>query len=249
MIPNSQEHSLARLDAVAKLMDGAFVIPGTSIRMGLDGIIGFIPGIGDVVSGIVSSYLIWEARRLGAPKWLIARMIANTATQLKPSTELPKAIEGLTFTFGARASTSGRVFPEHFLRQAFPGKTPEQIFSRVGFSGDHSRTLQLVQSGAFQVGVMDSIVWKSEIKAGNVDPKQVSVIWESPPFPDYHWVARGDLDKVYGAGFTQKVQDTILGISDPALLAIFARSKFIPAKNEDYKVIEDVATLVGLFNQ
>ena len=176
-------------------------------------------------------------------------MIANTATQLKPSTELPKTIEGLTFTFGARASTSGRVFPEHFLRQAFPGKTPEQIFSRVGFSGDHSRTLQLVQSGAFQVGVMDSIVWKSEIKAGNIDPKQVSVIWESPPFPDYHWVARGDLDKVYGAGFTQKVRDTILGISDPALLAIFARSKFIPAKNEDYKVIEDVATLVGLFNQ
>jgi phosphonate transport system substrate-binding protein len=51
-----------------------------------------------------------------------------------------------------------------------------------------------------------------------------------------------------GAGFTQKIQDTILGINDPALLAVFARSKFIPAKNEDYKVIEDVAKLVGLLN-
>jgi phosphonate transport system substrate-binding protein len=175
-------------------------------------------------------------------------MIANASTGLKPSKDLPKEIAGKTFTFGSRASTSGRVFPEHFLRQAFPGKGPEEIFSRVGFSGDHSRTVQLVQSGAFEVGILDSIVWKTENKAGKVDDKLVSVIWESPPFPDYHWVARGDLDKTYGAGFTQKIQDTILGIDDPALLAVFARSKFIPAKNEDYKVIEDVAKLVGLFN-
>jgi phosphonate transport system substrate-binding protein len=175
-------------------------------------------------------------------------MIANTATGLQPSKDLPKAIAGRTFTFGARASTSGRVFPEHFIRLAFPGKSPEEIFNRVGFSGDHSRTVQLVQTGAFEVGILDSIVWKTEVKAGTVDPKLVSVIWESPPFPDYHWVARGDLDKVYGAGFTQKIQDTILGINDPALLTIFARSKFIPAKNEDYKVIEEVAKLVGLFN-
>jgi phosphonate transport system substrate-binding protein len=175
-------------------------------------------------------------------------MIANVSTGLQPSKELPKEIAGKTFTFGARASTSGRVFPEHFLRQAFPGKGPEEIFSRVGFSGDHSRTVQLVQSGAYELGIMDSIVWKSELKEGKADPKTVSVIWESPPFPDYHWVARGDLDKVYGAGFTKKIQDALLGITDPALLAIFARSKFIPAKNEDYKVIEDVAKLVGLFN-
>jgi phosphonate transport system substrate-binding protein len=175
-------------------------------------------------------------------------MIANASTKLQPSKELPKDITGKTFTFGSRASTSGRVFPEHFLRQAFPGKSPEEIFNRVGFSGDHSRTVQLVQSGAFEVGILDSIVWKTENKAGKVDDKLVSVIWESPPFPDYHWVARGDIDKVYGAGFTQKIQDTIFGINDPALLAVFARSKFIPAKNEDYKVIEDVAKLVGLFN-
>ncbi len=59
-------------------MDGAFVIPGTSIRMGLDGIIGLIPVAGDLIAGLVSSYMIWEARQLGAPRWLIARMMANT---------------------------------------------------------------------------------------------------------------------------------------------------------------------------
>jgi len=70
--------SVARLEALAKLMDGAFVLPGTNVRMGLDGIIGLIPVAGDVISAVISGYLIWEARQLGAPKWLIARMMANT---------------------------------------------------------------------------------------------------------------------------------------------------------------------------
>jgi len=69
--------SLARLEALAKLMDGAFVLPGTSIRFGLDGIIGLVPVAGDMAAGLVSAYLIWEAKQLGAPKWLIARMVAN----------------------------------------------------------------------------------------------------------------------------------------------------------------------------
>ena len=59
-------------------MDGAFVIPGTNIRMGLDGIIGLVPIAGDLVSGLISSYLIWEARQLGASRWVIGRMMANT---------------------------------------------------------------------------------------------------------------------------------------------------------------------------
>jgi uncharacterized protein DUF4112 len=69
--------SLARLEALARLMDGAFVVPGTAIRFGLDGIIGLIPVAGDVIAGLVSTYLIWEARQLGAPSWLIARMLVN----------------------------------------------------------------------------------------------------------------------------------------------------------------------------
>jgi hypothetical protein len=70
--------SVARLEGLARLMDGAFVLPGTNIRLGLDVIVGLVPVAGDVISGVISSYLIWEARQLGAPKWLIARMMANT---------------------------------------------------------------------------------------------------------------------------------------------------------------------------
>jgi uncharacterized membrane protein len=74
----AEDQALRRLEALAKLMDNAFVLPGTDIRFGLDGVIGLVPGIGDVVSGIVSSYLIWEARRLGVSKWILGRMMANT---------------------------------------------------------------------------------------------------------------------------------------------------------------------------
>ena len=74
----SNAQSVVRLEALAKLMDGAFVIPGTNIRMGLDGLIGLVPVAGDMISGLISTYMIWEARQLGAPRWLIARMLANT---------------------------------------------------------------------------------------------------------------------------------------------------------------------------
>jgi Domain of unknown function (DUF4112) len=70
--------SVTRLEGLARLMDGAFVLPGTNIRVGLDVIVGLVPVAGDVISGVISSYMIWEARQLGAPKWLIARMMANT---------------------------------------------------------------------------------------------------------------------------------------------------------------------------
>jgi phosphonate transport system substrate-binding protein len=173
--------------------------------------------------------------------------IAHASTGLQLAKEFPRGIEGKTFTFGARASTSGRLFPEHYIRQAL-GKEPEKVFARVGYSGDHSRTIQLVQSGAYQVGVLNHLVWEQEVKSGKVDAKAVSVIWETPTYPDYHWVARGDVDQTFGTGFTARLQTAILAIDDAALLAIFDRSKFIPAKNDDYKVIEDVGRLTGLIN-
>jgi phosphonate transport system substrate-binding protein len=173
--------------------------------------------------------------------------IANVSAGIAPSKDFPKAMEGKTFTFGSRASTSGRLFPEHFIRQA-TGKAPEAFFSRVGYSGDHSKTIQLVQSGAYQVGVLSYVVWEQEVKAGKVDTKMVQPIWETPDFPDYHWVARGDVDKTFGAGFKDKLQSVILGIDDPKMLAIFDRTKFIPAKNSDYKAIEDVGKAIGLIN-
>src|SRR3954452_14296252 len=162
-------------------------------------------------------------------------LIANAKTGLKLAKEFPKEVAGKLFTFGARASTSGRLMPEFFIRQAFGGKAPEEIFARVGFSGDHSRTIQLVQSGAFETGVVDYSVWDLDSKAGKVDPAQVSVIWESPPFPDYQWTIRHNVDATFGAGFTDKARAALLAIDDPATLGIFGRTKVIPAEKQGYR--------------
>jgi phosphonate transport system substrate-binding protein len=175
-------------------------------------------------------------------------VIANSKTGLKPSKEFPASIAGKSFTFGSRASTSGRLMPEYYLRREFTGKSPEEIFSRVGFSGDHSRTIALVQSGAFDVGVLDYTVWELEKKAGKIDETQVQVIWETPTYPDYNWTVRGDVDKVYGAGFKDKLKAAILAIDDKTILDQFARSKFIPANNTDYAPIEEVAKVTNLLN-
>ena len=75
----SREDALARITVVAKLMDSAFFIPGLNRRIGLDAVIGLVPGVGDAISAALASYIIWEARQLGLPRWKIARMIGNVA--------------------------------------------------------------------------------------------------------------------------------------------------------------------------
>jgi hypothetical protein len=77
--PRSRAERMARLDALAMLLDTAFLIPGTNIRFGFDALIGLVPGIGDALTTIISLYIVREARALGAPRLLIARMLANVA--------------------------------------------------------------------------------------------------------------------------------------------------------------------------
>ena len=173
--------------------------------------------------------------------------IANAALGLKRDKALDKAIAGKTFSFGSRSSTSGRVMPDYFIRATF-GKSPDEVFSKVGFSGDHTKTIQLVQSGAYQVGAVDYSVWNLEKKAGHVDESKVDVIWESPPFPDYQWTVRGDVDARFGTGFTDKLKGELIAIKDPKILEPFGRTKFVAADNAEYKPVEEVATKSGLLN-
>lgn len=177
----------------------------------------------------------------------VSYLIANTRTGLAKADTLPPGIAGKSFTFGAKTSTSGRLMPEFFIRQA-TGKSPEQLFSRVGYSGDHSKTIELVQAGAWDLGVLNYSVWKNEVQAGKVDPQKVQVIWETPAYPDYQWTIRGDADAAFGPGFTDKVRKALLDMNDPALLDSFERTKFIPASNADYQPIEDVAKAIGLLD-
>src|SRR5260370_6638904 len=77
--PRSRAERLARLDALATLLDTAFILPGTNVRFGFDAIIGLVPGIGDAITTAISLYIVHEARQLGAPLHVIMRMLANVA--------------------------------------------------------------------------------------------------------------------------------------------------------------------------
>jgi hypothetical protein len=68
---------MERLASLARLLDHAFRIPGTQVRFGLDAVLGLLPGVGDVLSNLIAAYLVIEARRLGLPRWDMARMIGN----------------------------------------------------------------------------------------------------------------------------------------------------------------------------
>ena len=74
---HAQAERLARLDALATLLDSAIIIPGTSVRVGLDALIGLFPVFGDVITTAISLFIVYEARELGAPTHLIARMLGN----------------------------------------------------------------------------------------------------------------------------------------------------------------------------
>lgn len=173
--------------------------------------------------------------------------IAHQSTGLKPSAEFPAGIEGKTFTFGEKGSTSGRLMPEYYIRK-YLGEGPDDAFNKVGFSGNHSKTIALVQSGAYQVGAVNFKVWERELEEGKVDPKKVSVIWKTPSYPDYQWSIRGDVDARFGKGFKHKVQKALLEMKDPDLLASFPRTGFIKASNQDFQPILETARAIKLID-
>jgi hypothetical protein len=75
----TREQRVARLEALSKLLDVAFIVPGTNIRYGIDGLIGLVPVVGDIITTAISLWVVREARALGAPWHLTARMLGNVA--------------------------------------------------------------------------------------------------------------------------------------------------------------------------
>jgi hypothetical protein len=73
---------LKRLQKLAWLIDGAFKLPGTSFRFGLNGLVGLLPVGGDLVLGAISLYIVYEASQLGLPRMKIARMLGNVALEV-----------------------------------------------------------------------------------------------------------------------------------------------------------------------
>ena len=178
----------------------------------------------------------------------VTYFIAHHSTGLTLSEGFPEAIAGKTFTFGSKSSTSGRLMPEFFVRQHF-GKAPDEVFERVGFSGDHSKTLALVQSGSYQVGALNFKVWERSLAEGIVATSRVRVIWRTPTYPDYNWTIRAGVDERFGKGFSERVQQALLELDDRALLDSFPRRRFIAADNSMYRPILETGRVTGVFRE
>ena len=177
--------------------------------------------------------------------------IANGASGLRPITSADQLVQlkGRRLAFGSESSTSGRLMPQYFLGEN--GVTMAELAGGgPGFSGSHDATIAVVQSGAYEVGALNSQVWQSNVDEGRVDPAKAAVIWRTPPYVDYHWVARPDLDSRFGDGFTGRVQNALLSLTPTTergalVLDLFGAESFIPAQNEDYNKIEAVGRQLG----
>jgi phosphonate transport system substrate-binding protein len=177
-----------------------------------------------------------------------SKFIVQSHLPINSLEDLKTHAKDLTLTFGSESSTSGHLMPRHFLTEA--GINPDTGFKTLpNFSGSHDLTWQLVQSGSFNVGALNEDVWEQAVQEGKVDPAKVKVFYTTPEYYDYHWMARPNLDQVYGEGFTERVQAALLKLNPQEhgeILELFSTEKFIETNNDNYQAIEEVARQQGL---
>jgi len=154
-------------------------------------------------------------------------------------------LKGKTFAFGSPSSTSGHLMPRYFLGKE--GIEPDRDFTRVAFSGAHDATAAFVESGRVDAGVLNTSVWNRLVEQKKVDAGKVKVIGTTPPYFDYNWTVRGDLDPA----LVKRLTEAFLALdparpTDKELLDLQRASKFIPTRPENYQGIEEAARSAGL---
>jgi phosphonate transport system substrate-binding protein len=154
-------------------------------------------------------------------------------------------LKGRSFAFGSVSSTSGHLMPRSFLLKA--GVTPERDFRQTAFSGAHDATALWVESGKVDAGALNFLVWDKLVQQKKVDRARVDVFWTTPPYVDYVWTARGDLDR----GIQDRIVAAFLKLDyanagHRKLLDLHRTQKYIRADDADWKAIEEAAVAAGL---
>ena len=137
---------MARLRRVGWLLDNSLPIPGTRIRLGIDQIIGLVPGIGDLVGGVLSLYIILEAWRLGVPRGLLARMGWNVAVDTLVG-EIP--VLGDLFDIGFKANLRNLALLDGFAQHPVEVRRTSRKFVALLVGG-----LVLLTAGAIALAVV-----------------------------------------------------------------------------------------------
>jgi len=169
----------------------------------------------------------------------VSRFIVPAASPAKTLADL----KGKSFGFGSPSSTSGHLMPRYFLLQA--GIVPEKDFRNVAFSGAHDATVAFVAGGKAEAGVLNGSVWDKLVETRNPNALKVKVLATTPPYHDYNWTVRGDLDPA----LVRKLTAAFLKL-DPnthkEIMSLQRASKFIPTKASNYDGIENAAKSAGL---
>jgi len=162
--------------------------------------------------------------------------------------ELKNRASELTLTFGSENSTSGHLMPRHFMNQAGID-ADEDFLSLPNYSGSHELTWKLVESGSFDVGVLNEDVWDRAVSQGRADLEKVRVFYTTPDYFDYNWTVNTGVDQKFGQGFTEKLRDALLDLNteDHAeILELFSTQGFVASENGNYQAIETVARDLGI---
>jgi phosphonate transport system substrate-binding protein len=173
-----------------------------------------------------------------------SKFVASVTSGIKGLSDL----KGKNFAFGSVSSTSGHLMPRYFLLEN--KIDPEKDFRRIAFSGAHDATALQVESGRVDAGALNASVWAKLVREKKVDTGKVKVIWTTPPYYDYNWTVRGDLDPAVVRKLTAaflKLDPTIP--AHKALLDLQRASKFVPTRPENYKGIEQAARSAGLLKK
>lgn len=169
--------------------------------------------------------------------------IAHTASGISK----PEDMRGKSFAFGNKSSTSGHLFPRHFLDTQFHINADKDFAGAPIYSGAHDATVKMVESGKVQSGALNIEVWERMSAGDKFDKTKVKAIWTTPAFVDYVWTARKDLP----AATVDKFAKAFLALNaakaeDKAVLDLQGAKKFVPANPADFDVIEKVGRSTGL---
>ncbi len=154
-------------------------------------------------------------------------------------------LKGKTFSFGSVSSTSGHLMPRAFMLKS--GINPDKDLKQVAYSGAHDATALWVESGRVEAGALNFLTWDKLVKDKKVDTKKVDVFWTTPPYVDYVWTVRTDLDN----GLQDKIRAAFLKLDyndaeHRRLLDLHRTKKYIRANDADWKEIEEAAIAAGL---
>jgi phosphonate transport system substrate-binding protein len=170
-----------------------------------------------------------------------SHFVTRTDTGIKALPDL----KGKTFSFGSVSSTSGHLMPRYFLLKN--GINPEKDFSKFSFSGAHDATVAWVESARVDAGALNFLVWDKLVETKKVDTAKVKIFWTTPAYVDYVWTVRAGVDKAT----VEKITKAFLKLDyskpeDKKLLDLHRTKGYIPAKDEQWKSIEEAAIAAGL---